>query len=61
MVLRPSPWSSIPKYQVTGSPGELAWGGQHGVLDRSSEDLAVVFMTQLLPARPIPYAPYASW
>ena len=44
------------KAQVTGSPGELAWGGMASTafwIDRS-EDLAVVFMTQLLPSAAYP-------
>ncbi|MEY3041066.1 MAG: hypothetical protein RLZZ174_148 [Pseudomonadota bacterium] len=44
------------KAQVTGSPGELAWGGMASTafwIDRT-EALAVVFMTQLLPSAAYP-------
>ncbi|MEE4360658.1 MAG: serine hydrolase domain-containing protein [Pseudomonadales bacterium] len=42
--------------QIAGSPGELAWGGMASTafwIDRH-EDLAVIFMTQLLPSSSYP-------
>jgi CubicO group peptidase (beta-lactamase class C family) len=42
--------------QIAGSPGELAWGGMASTafwVD-PHEDLAVVFMTQLLPSSSYP-------
>lgn len=56
-------WSVVldpARAQVSGNPGELAWGGMASTafwID-PAEDLAVIFMTQLLPSSAYPVRRY---